>query len=575
MIASVLTLAVALVAPGPLPHRVAVLVGANQPGPGRRPLAHAHRDAEQMAEVLAAVGRFRADRIHVLRDPAPADLLALLQRAGAQLRHPDSLLYFYYSGHADESALYPAGQPLPFASLRAALDGAGASVRVGLVDACRGGAWTRTKGLTAEPPFEVPTPVNLGNEGSVLIASSSGAESAHESDALQGSFFTHHFVAALRGAGDRSGNGEVTLTEAFEYAKERTVRDTARVAREPQHPSYAVNLRGRQDLVLAQLATSPSSVLLSQDQGPLDLIQLDTGLSVLELAPGSRRVRLALRPGRYLVRRPSAQGNFTREVTVGSGGEVRIDEAELVLVGAPGLLGKGDHDASLLLTGTTLPGRTMALSASFGLHVGWKRSGFLDSFPEPQADARVNLGFEAAWLWAITDRLTWALPLPAFAYRFGDRDGWEVVPAGGLFGLGFSSVEGTIVQPGLHLGVRRRLRSDVALTANAGAVTEASNLRPFRSWQLDGAFGVSRTVVGTVTFNLSAGAYHHRHPNPSLTSDTGLRLGSVQRLALRNLPLLEWHVGRGLAVDLHVRVERSFSSSRWRYSSLGGLTYVF
>jgi hypothetical protein len=78
-----------------------------------------------------------------------------------------------------------------------------------------------------------------------------------------------------------------------------------------------------------------------------------------------------------------------------------------------------------------------------------------------------------------------------------------------------------------------------------------------------------------VTFNLSAGAYHHRRANLGVTSDTGLRFGSVQSLALRNLPLLEWHVGHGLAIDLHIRVERSLSLSRWTYSSLAGLTYVF
>src|SRR6185436_8806247 len=140
-------LALSPVASPPLPHRVAVLVGANQPGPGRRPLQHAHHDAEQMAEVLAAVGRFPAEQIHVLRDPTPDQVLALLQRSAALLRSPDSLLYFYYSGHADDQALYPAGKPLPLAALRAALDASGAVVRLGLVDACRGGAWTRAKGL--------------------------------------------------------------------------------------------------------------------------------------------------------------------------------------------------------------------------------------------------------------------------------------------------------------------------------------------------------------------------------------------------------------------------------------------
>lgn len=556
----------------PLPHRVAVLVGANQPGPGRRPLLHAHHDAAQMAEVLAAVGRFPAGQIHLLRDPAPQEVLALLQRSAALLRSPDSLLYFYYSGHADEQSLYPAGKALPLSAVRAALEATGASVRLGLVDACRGGAWTRTKGLVAEAPFEVP--VNLGNEGSVLIASSSGLESAHESDALQGSFFTHHFVAGLRGAADKSQNGEVTLSEAFEYAKERTVRDTAQVARDPQHPSYAVNLRGRQDLVLAQLATSPSALVVGQKNGPLDIVQLETGLTVLELAPGNRRVRLALRPGRYLVRRTSAQGNFTREVAVAAGGEVAIEEADLTLLGASRLSAKGSGDRSLYLTGTTLPRRTMALSLAFGLEVGWSHASLIDNLPSSEANAEVQLAWQASWLWAITDRLTWSLPALAFAYRFGERGGWEVVPDGGLFGYGYSSIAGLILQPGVHLGVRRWLGPDLAITGTAGGLTQIQGSGDRVPWLFSGSLGVSRTIAEVITVNFSASGYLNLRGQED-RRDAGVTFGSVQMLGLRTLPLLEWHVGHGVALDLHAFVGHSFSRERWSYSSLLGLTYVF
>ena len=81
--------------------------------------------------------------------------------------------------------------------------------------------------------------------GSILLGSSSGLESAHESEALSGSFFTHHLVAGLRGAADRNGDGEVTLGEVFAYAKELTVRDSVLQSEAPQHPSFLVNLSGR------------------------------------------------------------------------------------------------------------------------------------------------------------------------------------------------------------------------------------------------------------------------------------------------------------------------------------------
>ena len=209
-----------------------------------------------------------------------------------------------------------------------------------MVDACRGGSWTRAKGLVPDEPFAVRWPVSLGTEGSVLIASSSGLESAHESDRLQGSFFTYHFTGGLRGAADRNGNGEITMTEAFEYAKERTIRDTLRVASETQHPSYAVNLRGRRDLVLAQVAASPSTLSLSQQEGPLELIHAESGLQLLELPAGPRKVKLAVPPGTYLVRKRLPEGNLVREIQVTAGGVNELSEAQLTLVGYAGLAAK-------------------------------------------------------------------------------------------------------------------------------------------------------------------------------------------------------------------------------------------
>jgi hypothetical protein len=331
--------------------RVVVVVGANAAAPGRQRLVYGHRDAEKVADALVNVGGFRRQDVEVLRDPAGAALMAALGRAIAKLEgQAQSLLYFYYSGHSDERALYPGGQALPLDDVRALIDGAHVSVRIGMVDACRGGGWTRAKGLVPAEPFAVHLPMSLDNEGSVLISSSSGLENAHESDQLQGSFFTHHFVMGLRGGADRDGNGEVTLNEAFEYAKEHTIRDSLRMARETQHPSYAVNLRGRRDLVLANvnLGQGASTVELGQQLGPLELVHVESGVSLLELQAGVRRVRLAVPPGRYLVRKQSSGRTLVKEVRVEQGQTTRIDEGELALVGTPGLAIKGPAASPVL-----------------------------------------------------------------------------------------------------------------------------------------------------------------------------------------------------------------------------------
>jgi hypothetical protein len=334
---------------------MAVVVGANSAPPGRLPLRYAHNDAERVARVLHLAGFARED-IHVLRDPAPAAVLAVLDEALRSLAGKPSMLVFYYSGHADAQSLYPRGQQLKLASLRDRLDSARATIRLGIIDACRGGGWTGTKGLSEVEPFDVNVPLRLSNEGSVLISSSSGLEDAHESENLRGSFFTHHWNAALRGAGDRDGNGTITLAEAFAYAKERTIRDTGLHTQTPQHPSYQLNLRGRSDLPLVSLGARSSLVTVEQRTGPLRLLHLDSGIVVLEVPPGKRHMRLALPPGRYLVRRESSGEIFAREIEVVAGRALRLKEEDLILVGNAKLAVKGTEPLPRMLGALGLGG---------------------------------------------------------------------------------------------------------------------------------------------------------------------------------------------------------------------------
>ena len=61
----------------------------------------------------------------------------------------------------------------------------------------------------------------------VLIASSSADEESQESDDIGASFFTHYLASGLLGDADSSGDGKVTLAEAYTYAYARTVGETA------------------------------------------------------------------------------------------------------------------------------------------------------------------------------------------------------------------------------------------------------------------------------------------------------------------------------------------------------------
>jgi hypothetical protein len=338
-------LASVLVAAPAEPHRVAIVVGANGAAPGRAALRYAHADAQAFADALVRVAHFAASDVDVLLDPKPQALTAKLDARLEQLKQQggEGLLMFYYSGHADDGALYPAGEPLPLEELRRRLERDAATVRIGIIDACRGGNWTQAKGLTAEPPFAVQVPLNLQSEGSVLISSSSGLESAHESEALQGSFFTHHFIAGMLGAAKQTHEGTVTLAEAFAYAQEHTVRDTAVEVGTPQHPSFHINLKGRADLALASLDESPSAISLHETRGPLQLLQAQTGVALLEVPAGERTLKLAVPPGHYILRRADGTRVYVRELDVTPGAAISVDEANLTLAGVPLLAAKGDE----------------------------------------------------------------------------------------------------------------------------------------------------------------------------------------------------------------------------------------
>lgn len=601
------TAASAPMAPVPPPApRVAVLVGANEAIPGRRPLYFAHADAERMAAVLTTVGRFASANVVVLRDPTPAALLDAVRTRIARIAgQPESMFYFYYSGHADERSIYPGGQPLPLDHLREALDGAPVDVKVGMVDACRGGGWTRAKGVTAEPPFAVKLPFGVGSEGSVLISSSSGLESAHESDLLQGSFFTTHFIAGLRGAADKSGNGEITLTEAFEYARELTIRDSLRHALEIQHPSYAVNLRGRNDVVLAHLAASPSTVIVEQQQGPLELIHADTGVQLLELPTGKRRLRLAVPPGRYLVRKTGGEGHSIKELAVQAGSHSRFDEAELTLVGTSRLAVKGvtRPDLALAVRASTVPRRRITHELALGPTLSVEESATMyAAVAGGQLRSPGQYGFgwgpdptaRLVLRWGITDRLTWRIGTLGFAYRLGDPDRFEFIPVAGIIGWNLGELPAS-ARVALGGSLRRWQRSGRGVfTVQAHAEShQALELRAVYGSREDanGSLGYSLFLGDRVTLNFAVGGHAHLRGYTPYGRDYRLLFGSVQVVGLRPLPLVEAHIDERWSLQLFVsaefrarhvadwgdgiHVEAGVRREKWLFPTAIGVNYIW
>jgi Caspase domain len=318
--------------------RLAIVVGNNHGLIGDVPLRFAEADAQKVAHALVDLGGFSADEVHVVLAATPEALrarLAQLQPAG------DGEVLFYFSGHADPRRLHMAGGTLDLDELRAAVERTGGALRIFVVDACNSGAFVRDKGATKGASFDLslaqPDP---HARGTITITSSSADEIAQESDRLEGSFFTHYWVAGLYGAADANGDGLVTLEEAYHYAHHQTLARTIESRGGVQHPSFRLQIAGQGDVVLAHLARASARLELVPGDAPGQYFILDApGQLVLMEAPGAAAVRLP--PGRYRVRKREAGRLLVGEVALVSGQTVTLRDADMKASAYAGQTAKG------------------------------------------------------------------------------------------------------------------------------------------------------------------------------------------------------------------------------------------
>lgn len=369
-------------------HTWVVAIGHDQGARGEVGLLYAESDARAFAEVLRQQGRVSSQRTVLVLGEDAASVRHTLQEVNATIRtqagegHPTALVVFY-SGHADATALHLGDTELPFEELKTLVEGSPAGVRLLVLDACRSGAVTRVKGVTAAESFRISLWDELASEGLAILTSSAAGESSQESDELRGSFFTHHLVNALRGAADQDDDGKVTLTEAYSYAYAQTLRSSGQTVA-LQHPTYSWDVKGRGDLVLSSL---------NEAQGRLGRLRLGAralylimdgrrgGVVVAEVAPEGQRRELSLPASQYFVQQRDRDEYREYQVTLAPGALVELASLPFETVRYDRLVRRRGGDKRFVQNVTLLGGARGAmltgeraspqLGVGYGLDFDW------------------------------------------------------------------------------------------------------------------------------------------------------------------------------------------------------------
>jgi hypothetical protein len=292
-------------------ERYAVVIGNNVGARDEVTLRYAEQDAARVYDVLKDLGGFKPENMIFLRHEEASTVRRALIAMNDRIRvagggsAAQAVLVVYYSGHADASALHLGASLLELGEIEQLVRGSASGFRLLILDSCRAGALTRSKGGKSAPPVPIRLEERLASEGAVVLAASAADEDAQESDEIKGSFFTHYLVSGLVGAADTNGDGKVTLEEAYHYAYEGTLRASSRTMSGAQHPSFRYELHGQGGLVLASVGADASHRgLLEFPEGRSYLILQESaeGVVVAEVGSNDRSRRVDLRSGRYFIR---------------------------------------------------------------------------------------------------------------------------------------------------------------------------------------------------------------------------------------------------------------------------------
>ncbi len=361
------------------PRAYALVIGANEGGAGQQPLRFAERDARRVADALMELGRFERERVSLLAAPSrdalwsSLDVLDRTVRADTAAGY-ETVVVFYYSGHARAQALNLGEELVPLSDLRERILAMAGTLKIVVLDACQSGSFSRPKGAQPAADFSYNSVEQLRTAGVAVMASSSESELSQESEALGASYFTHHMLVAMRGGADANHDGQVTLAETYQYAYHRTLLATAQTAIGGQHVTLETALHGQGDVALSYPARADSHLVLEAPlAAELIVSQLPSRSVVAEVHKvAGDEMSLALPAGRYsvVVRRAGRALRCDALVTAGAATTLATQGCEVI-----------PEVATLTKGGPTRSYETWALQVGIGVG-GHRDDSFIKSLGE-------------------------------------------------------------------------------------------------------------------------------------------------------------------------------------------------
>lgn len=344
---------------------LALFVGVDEGLSGDRDLKYASRDAQRMAAVIRELGGYDKDRLYLLTNPSLERVKSVLVEMRGRLKElrksgVQTSVLLYYSGHGSAEGLHVKGKRFPREEVNELLESLESDLKILILDACESGDFLRSKGGSIVEDRRIEKQDRLKSHGTIVLSSSARGELAQESEDYKGAIFSHHLVNGLRGLADYDSDGEVSLLEAFDYARASTRMEEIRGRSERQNPAFDFDVVGESDPVLARLERARSRIHFRGM--PLSALEIyDAQSQELE-----HRIYLANRDsawyhlpaGKYLLRYADGDGHRVAGVDLSWVPEARVSPGDFRKQGRTLLSRKGAFDGGPWRHGLQLYART-------------------------------------------------------------------------------------------------------------------------------------------------------------------------------------------------------------------------